>query len=85
MSEAERKQQEERYDLSSISRVAVVGIFPSGMSRAGCDEHLAELTRLAETYGFTVEEAFACPIKKLNATTFIGSGKAEETCRKGYF
>jgi GTP-binding protein HflX len=78
MSEAERKQQEERYDLSSLSRVAVVGIFPSGKSQDECDEHLAELTRLSETYGFEVVKAFACPIKKLNATTFIGSGKAEE-------
>ena len=72
------EQQKDRYDLIDVKRVALVGIFPSGQSDIECQEHLDELRELAWTYGFEVAERFACPIKKLNAATFIGAGKAEE-------
>ena len=78
MSEEDRDQQEDRFDIKEVSTVALIGIFPSGKERIECDEHLQELRRLAETCGFEVSEFVGCPIKKLNAATYIGSGKAEE-------
>lgn len=78
MSEIEQKQQEERAHLSDVKRVVLVGVFRSGESDRECHEHLDELAELARTYGFEVADRFACPIRKLNAATYIGSGKAEE-------
>lgn len=78
MSEEDRKQQEARYELDEIKRVVLVGIYYSGQVDIECKEHLDELEELALTYGFEVVDKVMCPIKKLNAATYIGSGKAEE-------
>jgi GTP-binding protein HflX len=55
-----------------------VGIYRSTNQKAECEEHLDELERLCDTYGIEVGEKIACPIKKLDAGTFLGSGKIEE-------
>ncbi len=78
MSEKENKQQQDRYDLSEVKRVALVGVRQSGESDAVCQEQLDELRELAWTYGFEVVEKFVCPIKKFISATYIGHGKAEE-------
>ena len=78
MSEQERKQQEDRYELDQIKRVALVGVYYSGQPHIECQEHLDELQELANTYGFEVTDHVKCPVKKLNAATYIGTGKAEE-------
>ncbi len=78
MSDENRKQQEDRYDLEEVKRVALVGLFGSGQPDLECREHLDELEELSWTYGFEVVEKVMCPIKKLNAATYIGSGKAVE-------
>ena len=43
-----------------------------------CEEHLEELSLLAETYGITVATKYPCQNKKLDAATYITSGKLEE-------
>ncbi len=78
MSDNESEQQKDRYDLSEVKRVALVGVYQSGQSDLVCQDHLDELRELAWTYGFEVVEKFACPIKKFISATFIGGGKAEE-------
>ncbi len=77
MSEIEENQQE-RYDLTEVKTVALVGVFKSGKPTDYCMECLAELESLAETYGFETKKVFACPIKAYTAATYIGKGKADE-------
>jgi GTP-binding protein HflX len=43
-----------------------------------CEEHLNELSLLAETYGVTTVHKEACSIRKYDASLFIGSGKIQE-------
>jgi len=78
MSELEKQQQEGRFELTEVKTVVLVGIFPSGKDQKECLDSLEELSALSTTYGFTVQEKVACPIKKLNAATYIGKGKVEE-------
>ena len=47
MSEEDRQQQEDRYDLKVVNRVLLVGIYPSGGSDSECQEHLDELLELS--------------------------------------
>ncbi len=77
MSEIEENQQE-RYDLTEVKRVALVGVYKSGKPTSYCMECLEELEALAETYGFETKKVFACPIKAYTAATYIGKGKAAE-------
>ncbi len=56
----------------------LVGTYSSGPYKEECEDFLKELERLCETYGLTVVEKVACPIKKVDAGTYIGSGKLEE-------
>ena len=78
MSEEDLVQQEGRYKLDSVKKVVLVGFHYSGQPTIECNEHLDELEELSLTYGFEVSKKFVCPVKKLNAATFIGTGKAEE-------
>jgi GTPase len=55
-----------------------VGIYRATSNKAECEENLEELERLCDTYGIQVAAKIACPIKKLDAGTFLGSGKIEE-------
>jgi GTPase len=56
----------------------LVGVYPSGGEKKLCGEYLDELERLCDTYGLEVAEKVACPIKKLESSTFLGKGKVEE-------
>lgn len=56
-------------------RVVLVAAFLQS-SREGDD--LAELTALAETAGATVVDKFQQKIRKINPSTYIGKGKAEQ-------
>ncbi len=77
MSEIEENQQE-RYDLSEVKKVALIGVYKSGKPVDYCMECLEELEALAKTYGFETVKVFACPIKAYTAATYIGKGKAFE-------
>jgi GTP-binding protein HflX len=57
-------------------RALLVGAY--GQDRETCEDCLKELERLCETYGFKVLSRFACPLKKIDAGTYVGSGKLEE-------
>jgi len=73
--------QQERYELTEIKTVLLVGVHPSGKSTEKCSEYLEELSSLASTYGFETAKVIMCPIKEFNAATYIGKGKAEEIGR----
>ncbi len=72
----------QEFHLKDLKGAFLVGIHPSGGDKALCEDHLAELERLCDTFGLPVIEKITCPIKKLDAGTYLGSGKIEEILEK---
>lgn len=66
------------FDLHKVKKALLLGAYQSGGNKAQCEEYLAELNRLCETFGIHDTQMIACPIKKLEAGTYLGSGKLEE-------
>jgi GTP-binding protein HflX len=65
------------FDLKAFQTALLIGVYTSSEKQT-CEDHLAELERLCETYGLTVVAHVPCPIKKFDAGTYLGSGKLEE-------
>lgn len=65
-------------ELSKFKTALLVAAYRSGSDKKVCDEYLEELERLCETYGLEVVAKVACPIKKMESGTFLGTGKLEE-------
>jgi GTP-binding protein HflX len=70
--------QTQGFDLHKVKKALLVGAYPSGGDKGKCEEYLQELHRLCETFGITETFFVACPIKKFEAGTYLGSGKLEE-------
>jgi GTP-binding protein HflX len=70
--------QPQNFVMSAVEKALLVGAYRSGSARSSCEESLQELTRLAESYGIMDTASMACPIKKLDAGTYLGSGKLAE-------
>lgn len=66
------------FDLHKVQKALLLGAYQSGGNKAQCEEYLSELNRLCETFGIHDTQMIACPIKKLEAGTYLGSGKLEE-------
>lgn len=56
----------------------LLGAYTATKDKQGCEDYLGELERLCESYGLTSVGKFASPIKKIDAGTFLGSGKLSE-------
>lgn len=56
----------------------LIGVYSSGQDKEACEDFLKELERLCDTYGLEVVEKVPCAIKKIDAGTFLGSGKLDE-------
>ncbi len=65
-------------DESIAQKALLVATFNGSNQRALCEEHLQELSLLADTYGVEVAGRFPCQNKKCDAATYITSGKLEE-------
>jgi GTPase len=59
-------------------RALLIAAFKGSNEKKACEEHLDELELLTETYGAEVAGKVACPIRKVESATFIGSGKLDE-------
>lgn len=68
----------EPFDLKELKNAQLVGAYRSGTEKDICDDYLSELERLCETFGLNTVGKFCCPIKKLDAGTYLGEGKLEE-------
>ncbi|MBX9923547.1 MAG: GTPase HflX [Rhabdochlamydiaceae bacterium] len=68
----------QEFHLSDLKRAYLVGVHSSGRDKALCEEYLQELHRLCDSYGLPVVGQIACPIKKFDAGTYLGTGKIEE-------
>ncbi|MCH9621527.1 MAG: GTPase HflX [Chlamydiia bacterium] len=78
MSDFEKIEQQERASFENVKKALLVGVYISGRSVNECEDHLAELAELAKTLGVEEVREIFCPVKKLTAATYIGSGKVEE-------
>ncbi len=70
------------FELKALKNALLVGVYRSGTEKEICDDYLKELERLCETYGLKAIGKFSCPIKKLEAGTYLGEGKLEELKRE---
>ncbi len=56
----------------------LLGAYTSTKDKPACEDYLTELERLCDTYGLKAVAKVACPIKKIDAASFLGSGKLDE-------
>ena len=66
------------FELKAFKTALLVGAYRATADKQSCDDNLNELERLCETYGLQAVAKIACPVKKLDAGTYLGSGKLEE-------
>jgi len=77
--EIEKKLYEDvRFDLNRLKNAMLIGVYQNAKEKQICQEHLEELASLANTYGFDVTEKVPCGLKKIDAGTYLGSGKLQE-------
>jgi GTPase len=77
--------QKEDFDISETrllesdcKKAILVGIYKSKEEKILSQEHLDELQSLASTYGLTTIHKILAPIKKVESSTYLGSGKVTE-------
>ena len=61
-----------------IERALLVACYRGEEEKRALPEHLQELELLAETYGLETVAKLSCPLRRVVAATFLGSGKLEE-------
>lgn len=65
-------------DLTKLEKAFLVGAYFSKEEKLACEEHLSELSRLCDTFGFEEVGRISCPLKKISAAEYLGSGKIQE-------
>ena len=64
--------------LSLMKRALLIAAYSSKEGQKECLDHLAELSRLCDTYGLETVEQIPCSLRKPDAATYLGKGKIEE-------
>ncbi len=59
-------------------KALLVGVYSSGKDKKLCEDYLDELERLADTAGLETVGKVPCSVKKIEAGTYLGTGKIEE-------
>lgn len=77
MSDPDRLYEDVRYELKSFKTALLVGVYFAKQKEL-CIEHLKELASLGETFGFEIKDSIACPMRKMDAGTYLGKGKIQE-------
>lgn len=79
MTDDKRLDREELFEEEGhASKVLLIGVYTDKDKKEICEEHLEELERLAETYGFITLEKVPVFLRKFEASTFLTKGKLEE-------
>jgi GTPase len=60
----------------------LVGTYAGNHQKEICGEHLDELESLADTFGVPTALKIACPVRKIEASTFLPKGKLDEVAEK---
>lgn len=68
-------------DVKALNTALLIGTYRAREEKNSCEDYLGELERLCETFGLRAVGKIACPIKKLDAATYLGKGKLEELVR----
>ncbi len=66
------------HEVSEEAVALLVGVYTTSKEKKKTEEHLEELRRLAETFGIEKTYALAAPLRKIEASTYLGKGKIEE-------
>jgi GTP-binding protein HflX len=66
------------HQADSPKRALLISVYTQSNKRAICEEHLQELELLTQTYGNYLIEKVPCPVRKVDASTFVTSGKLAE-------
>ncbi len=61
-----------------VQKALLIAAFQSTNLKYACEEHLAELELLAKTYGIETAGREACPLRKIDPSTYFGKGKVDE-------
>lgn len=64
-------------DSKLAGKSLLIATYSSGDKNL-CEENLEELSRLCDTYGLEAVAKVPCPIRKIEAATFLGEGKVQE-------
>lgn len=64
------------------SFAVLIGTYTGGDGKQKSEEYLNELESLADTFGVPVVAKIACPIRKVEASTFLNTGKLEEVAEE---
>lgn len=67
-----------RYEIGDLKTAILVGSYAFSSERSLCKEHIDELESLSNTYGFEVVSKNPCPLRKIEASTYLKRGKIEE-------
>ncbi|MBX3720192.1 MAG: GTPase HflX [Parachlamydiales bacterium] len=66
------------FELKAFKTALLIGAYRATADKQSCEDNLNELERLCDTYGLQTMAKVPCPIKKLDAGTYLGSGKLDE-------
>lgn len=76
--EEEKLYKDVKYEIKDLKTAFLIGVYFQTRDLESCNEHLDELEDLANTYGFEAVKKVACPLKKIDAGAYLGSGKIIE-------
>lgn len=60
------------------NKALLIGVFEKPQEKVTCNEHIDELESLAKTYGLETLQKICIPIRRIESSTYLGSGKVEE-------
>jgi GTPase len=66
------------HQSTEYKKAILVAAYHGSAQRLLCEEHLDELKLLVQTYGVETIHQVACPVRKFDASIFVGKGKLEE-------
>jgi len=61
-----------------MKKALLVGTYDQSKVKSVCEEQLRELASLGQTYGLHIHGTLPCPLREIDAATFLGKGKVEE-------
>lgn len=85
------KMKKEKTESNLISHVEekkqnalLISVYQGNAKKNICEEHLNELALLVETFGVETAGKVMCPLRKFDASTYIGKGKLEEFVKQAH-
>jgi len=61
-----------------MKKALLIGTYGQSKVKEVCEDQLRELGSLGQTYGLHIQGTLPCPLREIDAATFLGKGKVEE-------